>query len=148
MNKFLTFMLSILVMCMCGCAKITSESVKYEDNAYKTLAITALTYDTVMTKLGELHTANKIDDDTAIKAISFGKKFTPIYLTAVNALDVFIKNPTTNTKDVVVNAIRTAIASLDELVTFSKELGLESPDVYSLLDDDSVRSLVYSIITH
>ena len=134
------FMLTILV-CMISVLSGCQEE-KYELNAWKTLALTAVTYDQTMTTLGELHTKGTVSDEVANKAVDFGKKFTPLYLAAVESLEVFVKNPDETKLDTVKNAIEAASASLDLLVEFASQLGInEKESAEKVVTDENAKQV-------
>ena len=138
LKKF--FMLTILV-CMISVLSGCQEE-KYELNAWKTLALTAVTYDQTMTTLGELHTKGTVSDEVANKAVDFGKKFTPLYLAAVESLEVFVKNPDETKLDTVKNAIEAASASLDLLVEFASQLGInEKESAEKVVTDENAKQV-------
>ena len=103
---FMLTILACMITVLSGC-----QEEKYELNAWKTLALTAVTYDQTMTTLGELHTKGTVSDEVANKAVDFGKKFTPLYLAAVKSLEVFVKNPDETKVDTVKNAINKCMSN-------------------------------------
>jgi hypothetical protein len=143
MKNIITLVLSLVfVVVLTAC-----KSDEYVPTTWKTLAITATLYDETMTELGELHTSGKLSDENAKKAISFGKKFTPLYLTAVNALETFIKNPTDDKLDVAKNAVQSAVDSLDLLIEFAKSFGVDKEkEVNSKVTSDNAKEIATSII--
>lgn len=133
MKNIISLVLSIVVVFTLSACK----SDDYVPTAWKSLAITATLYDETMQELGELHTAGKLSDENAKKAISFGKKFTPLYLTAVNALETFKLNPTEDKLDVAKNAVQAAVDSLDLLMEFAKSFGVDKKEEVSSKVTDS-----------
>lgn len=115
---FLTFVLTGT-----GCS--FKDSDKYELYTWQALAVAATTYNETMTALGNLHTAGKVSDETAYKAIELGKKFTPLYKAAVSSLKVFVLNPTEDAGTAVKNTLTAALTSLDYLVEFAKTFGVD-----------------------
>ena len=128
----------LLTVCLgvTGC-----ESEKYEVTAWKTLACTAVVYDQTMTELGNLHSKGTITDEVALKAIDFGNKFTPLYLTAVNTLETFVKNPTDSGMDVAKNAIKSAVDSLDLLTDFAKSFGVDKSAAAKEVTDENAKEI-------
>ena len=143
MKKYYTlFVALVMAMFLVGC----EDSAKYEVTAWKTLAISATAYDKTMTELGSLHSQGKITDEVAKKAVSFGEKFTPLYLTAVNTLETFVKNPSDNGIDVVKNAIDSAVSSLDLLLDFAKSFGIDTTkESESLVTDENAKDIAKSL---
>lgn len=134
---FMLTILACMITVLSGC-----QEEKYELNAWKTLALTAVTYDQTMTTLGELHTKGTVSDEVANKAVDFGKKFTPLYLAAVESLEVFVKNPDETKVDTVKNAIDAAAASLDLLVEFASQLGInEKESAEKVVTDENAKQV-------
>ena len=143
MKKIISLVLSIMVMF----SLVACKSDDYVPTTWKTLAITATLYDETMNELGELHSKGKLSDESAYKAISFGKKFTPLYFTAVNALETFAKNPTEDKLDVVKNAVQSAVDSLDLLMEFAKSFGVDKSKVAeSKVTDTNAQELATTTI--
>lgn len=141
-RTMLCLFMSMLFVSMVGC-----QSEKYEVTAWKTLAITGLTYKTTMEAMGTLHTEGKISDDVARKTIAIADKFKPLYLTAVNGLEVFVKNPTDNSVDVVKNSISIVIDSLAELTEFAKTFGVDtSKTVEAQVTDDNAKNIATQLV--
>lgn len=143
MKRIISLVLSIMVVfCLAAC-----KSDDYVPTAWKTLAITATLYDETMQELGELHSAGKFSDENAKKAISFGKKFTPLYFTAVNALETFVKNPTDDKLDVAKNAVQSAVDSLDLLMEFAKSFGVDKKEqVANKVTDENAKEIATTTI--
>ena len=143
---FKKFSIVALLVCMMTFLSGCQDEQKYELTAWKTLALVAVTYDQTMTTLGDLHADGKISDDVANKAISFGNKFTPLYLGAVESLEVFVKNPDENNVDTVRNAIEAASASLDLLVEFASELGInKTKEAESIVTDENAKQVTLDV---
>ena len=121
MKNIVCFVMS-LFLCF---TMVSCKSTDYETTAWKSLAVTATLYNETMLELGAMHSAGTFSDENAKKAIAFGKKFTPLYLTAVNALKTFKENPTDDKLDVAKNAVQTAVDSLDLLIEFAKSFGVD-----------------------
>ena len=135
---------NVIFMCMTMCMLIGLMACKdnntYELTAWKSLATIAVTYDQTMTTLGNLHTQGKISDETAEKAIEFGNKFTPLYLAAVESLEVFVQNPAEDKVDIVRNSIQAAMDSLDLFVEFANSFGVDEIDsVTNIITDDNAE---------
>lgn len=138
---FMLTILACMISVLSGC-----QEEKYELNAWKTLALTAVTYDQTMTTLGELHTKGTVSDEVANKAVDFGKKFTPLYLAAVESLEVFVKNPDETKVDTVKNAIDAAAASLDLLVEFASKLGInKTEEAESIVTDENAKQVTLDV---
>ncbi len=131
-----------MTMCMLVGLTACKNNEKYELTAWKSLATIAVTYDQTMSTLGDLHTDGKISDETAQKAIDFGHKFTPLYLAAVESLEVFVKNPADDKVDVVRNAIQAAMDSLDLFVEFANSFGVNKTDsAKEMVTDENAKNV-------
>ena len=130
-----TFFMTLLLS---GC-----NDEKYELTAYKSLAIASLTYDKTMTTLNELYENKVIDEKVIEKAIYFGKKFTPLYFAAVDALEKFVAS---NDETVLANcktAIKAALSSLDELKEFASTFKVDvDKEVSSIVTDANAKEIV------
>ena len=70
----------------------------------------------------------------------------PLYLTAVNTLETFVKNPSDNGIDVVKNAIDSAVSSLDLLLDFAKSFGIDTTkESESLVTDENAKDIAKSL---
>ena len=130
-----SFIMSLLLT---GC-----NDEKYELTAYKTLAIASLTYDKTMTALNDLYEKEMIDEKVVEKAIFYGKKFTPLYLGAVDALGKFVES---NDETLLANAktaIKAAVSSLDELKDFAATFKVDkTKEAESLVTTENAKSIV------
>ena len=136
------FLSMVMVFVLTAC-----KSDDYVPTTWKTLAITATLYDETMKELGDLHSKGKFSDENAYKAISFGKKFTPLYFTAVNALETFVKNPTDDKLDIAKNAVQAAVDSLDLLMEFAKSFGVDkAKEVESKVTDANAQEIATTTI--
>lgn len=143
MKRIISLLLSIVVVLSLAACK----SDDYVSTAWKSLAVTATLYDETMQELGYLHSEGKLSDENAKKAISFGKKFTPLYFTAVNALETFVKNPTEDKLDVAKNAVQSAVDSLDLLMEFAKSFGVDKKEeVASKVTDANAQEIATTTI--
>ena len=116
---------------------------KYELTAYKTLAIASLTYDKTMTAINDLYEQKIVDERVVEKAIFFGKKFTPLYFAAVDALGKFVES---NDDTLLANAktsIKAAIASLDELKEFAATFKVDvTKEAESMVTTSNAKAIV------
>lgn len=143
MRNIICFVMS-LFLCV---SMVSCKSSDYETTAWKTLAVTATLYNETMLELGAMHSAGTFSDENANKAIAFGKKFTPLYLTAVNALKVFKENPTDDKLDVAKNAVQAAVDSLDLLMEFAKSFGVDkAKEVADRVTEANAETIATTII--
>lgn len=136
------------VMSLFLCFSLSAcKSADYETTAWKSLAVTATLYNETMLELGSMHSAGTLSDENAQKAIAFGKKFTPLYLTAVNSLKIFKANPTEDKLDVAKNAVQSAVDSLDLLMEFARSFGVDkAKEVADKVNDTNAEVIATTMI--
>jgi hypothetical protein len=104
-------MLLLLVIALSfGLAGCNSEDVIA--NSYKTLKITADTYDQTMSAAGDLHRRGVIDDEVKADIIDIGNKYRTAHQVAANALESYAMYERAEDEE----KIDTALAEVSRLV--------------------------------
>jgi len=101
-----TVVLLMLVMGLAACAGFSKDS-------YRTLSVSAETYNAAMSSLGDLYKQGKISEADKAKAVELGGYFKAAYNTAIDANQAYLVVKTDQNRDKVTAA----------LIEYSKVLG-------------------------